>query len=531
MRPALLRSSLAALTLASVGLPTAFAQTTERVSVDSAGVQGNQLSALPARSADGRYVAFYSAASNLVPNDTNGLTDVFLHDTLGGQTIRVSVATSGLEGDGVCTGIAVSSNGRFVAFDSSSTNLVPGDTNTCYDIFVRDLLTSTTNRVSVTSAGVEGDGASGYPSISDDGRFVAFASESTNLVPGDSNQRSDVFTHDRLTGQTIRVSVSSAGVQANEASYHAAISADGRYVAFESLASNLVPGDSNAAKDVFLYDRQTGQCSRLSVNSAGAEASGDSYDVALSSDGRFAVFESLAPDLVTGDTNAAADVFLHDRQSGVTSRVSVDSAGVQGLAASQGPALSSDGRFVVFNSHATNLVPGDTNGFSDVFLKDVFTGQISRVSESSLGAQADGPNYHSCISADGSQIGFESRATNLVGGDTNGSADIFSHDRGSPAPSLAKSGACPGAVGLTISGATANGSVAILHGPAGTFVQPTPPCQGLTLGVNPPTLGTVVSADGFGTAALNFNAPPGVCGRSVQAVDVTTCVATNVIVL
>ena len=247
-----------------------------------------------------------------------------------------------------------------------------------------------TVRVSVDSAGGQADDSSILPAISADGRFVAFASKAGNLVPGDSNGTFDIFVHDRQTGATERVSVDSAGAQGNNNSAFPAISADGRFVAFVSEASNLVAGDTNGAEnafagsDVFVHDRATGQTERMSVDSAGGQANNNFIEsTAISADGRFVAFVSAASNLVPGDTNGTLDVFVPDRHTGATERVSVDSAGGQAnspFLAVGGLAISADGRLVAFDSLASNLVPGDTNGTLDVFVPDRHTGATERVS-------------------------------------------------------------------------------------------------------------------------------------------------------
>ena len=341
---------------------------TTRVSVASDGAQGNGDSGQPVISADGRFVAFYSSASNLVPGDTNGVEDVFVHDRLTGQTARVSVASDGAQGNGPSWGPSISADGRFVAFESRASNLVPGDTNDTTDVFVHDRLTGQTTRVSVASDGREGNSYSWLARISADGRFVVFTSDASNLVPGDTNGTWDVFVHDRQTGQTTMVSVASDGTPGNGRSIGVSISGDGRFVAFESEASNLVAGDTNGTWDVFVHDRLTGQTTRVSVASDGAQGADSSSGGELSAHGRFVVFFSFASNLVPGDTNERMDVFVHDRQTGETTIVSVASDGAQGNANSSGAAISADGRFVVFTSKASNLVPGDTNGTWDVFV-------------------------------------------------------------------------------------------------------------------------------------------------------------------
>ncbi|MFN5855906.1 MAG: DUF4347 domain-containing protein, partial [Pseudanabaenaceae cyanobacterium] len=289
-----------------------------------------------------------------------------------GDTQRVSVATGGIQATGG-SGInpSISSDGRYVAFSSNATNLVTGDTNAVPDIFVHDRQTNTTQLVSVATNGTQANNASSTPSISSDGRYVVFASDTTNLVAGDTNGLLDIFVYDRQTNTTQRVSVDSSGNQANNYSYTSSISSDGRYVAFESYADNLVAGDTNNTGDIFVYDRQTNTTQRVSVDSSGTQAGSSSYNPSISSDGRYVAFASDATNLVEGDTNGLTDIFVYDRQTNTTQRVSVDSSGNQAIAnfgGSYTPSISSDGRYVAFASDATNLVEGDTNGLRDIFV-------------------------------------------------------------------------------------------------------------------------------------------------------------------
>ena len=272
---------------------------------------------------------------------------------------------------------------------------MPGDTNDTQDVFVRNRQTGTTRRVSLGPGGAQGDSSSSKSALSADGRFVAFTSNARNLVPGDTNDTQDVFVRNRQTGMTRRVSLGPGGGQGNGSSGGSALSADGRFVAFQSDASNLVPGDTNGAADVFVRDRQTGTTRRVSLGPGGAQAGGDNCcsPVALSADGRFIAFESKAANLVPGDTNLAADVFVRDRQTGMTRRVSPGPGGGQGDGSSAQPALSADGRFVAFYSEAANLVPGDTNGAADVFVRDRQIGTTRRVSLGPGGAQGDGGSF------------------------------------------------------------------------------------------------------------------------------------------
>jgi len=243
--------------------------------------------------------------------------DVFVHDSVTGVTTRVSVDSSGNQGDSDSGGSSISSDGRYVAFNSYASNLVAGDTNGMPDVFVHDTVTGETTRVSVDSSGNQGNGHSYSPSISSDGRYVAFDSEATNLVAGDTNGWYDIFVHDTMTGETIRVSVGSSGNQGNYISFSPSISSDGRFVAFQSLATNLVAGDTNGVWDVFVHGTVTGVTSRVSVGSSGNQGDGDSRFPSISSDGRYVAFDSLASNLVPGDIGVR-DVFVHDRQGAVT---------------------------------------------------------------------------------------------------------------------------------------------------------------------------------------------------------------------
>jgi Tol biopolymer transport system component len=222
--------------------------------------------------------------------------------------------------------------------------------------------------VCTSSRGAQGNGFSGGVSISADGRYVAFSSDSSTLVAGDTNGTFDVFVHDRQTGTTTRVSVGPGGRQAERGGGSAAISADGRYVAYYSSDPGLVSGDTNGQEDVFVRDQRTGAVERVSKSSRGVQSNGFSYNPAISADGRYVAFGSDASNLVPGDTNGAHDIFVHDRRTKATTRVSVGPGGRQANGQSLSPVISADGGVVAFTSQATNLVPGDTNGEGDVFV-------------------------------------------------------------------------------------------------------------------------------------------------------------------
>ncbi|MCL4465455.1 MAG: hypothetical protein M1389_05400 [Chloroflexi bacterium] len=404
--------------------------TTTRASVASDGTQGDAYSYTGSISADGTYVAFHSYASTLVPGIYGG---VFVHNRATGETSYVSVGFDGTPANNASRSPSISADGRYVAFESLASNLIMVDNNGYWDIFVYDRQTGQMERVSVSSGGAQANNNSGHAAISADGRYVAFESYATNLVAGDSNRYRGIYVHDRQTHQTTRVSVASDGSLPDASSRNPSISADGRYVAFESLASNLVTADSNGYWDIFVYDRQMGQTERVSVSSGGAQANNNSGHAAISADGRYVAFESLAANLVAGDSNGYPDIFVHDRQTNETARVSVGFDGSQSNSGSYAPAISADGRYVTFSSIATNLISDDTNAHEDVFVRDRLLGNTSRVSLASNGAQGNGDSEGAAISGDGRYVAFMSSASTLVDGDTNGAIDVFVRDQGAEA--------------------------------------------------------------------------------------------------
>lgn len=446
-RPAGLVVLLLAILLATPAIPVGGAAgpspmprpgTTVRLSVASDGTEGNDMSYFAVVSADGGTVAFSSRASNLVPGDTNGAEDVFVLTRAAALVQRASVSTSGAQANGLSGGrLSISADGRFLAFTSEASNLVPGDTNGRTDVFVRDLAAGTTERVSLTSAGGQSSAGSSVPSISADGRFVVFDTTAA-LVPEDTNLNFDVYERDRLLGTTRLVSTNNEGTVGDDDSSYPTISADGRFVAFDSWTTNLIEGSDVKGvdiADVFVRDMVTGTIDRASAATDGTQADDDSRFGALSADGRFVAFWSWAKNLVPDDGNAATteDVFVRDRLAGTTERVSVDSAGAQGSGASSlaAPAISLDGRFVAFATSVAGLVAGDSNGLFDVFVRDTLLRTTERVSVSTAGGEGDGATYSvPSISGDGRFVAFGSLATNLVPADTNGAYDVFLHDRG-----------------------------------------------------------------------------------------------------
>jgi len=430
----------------------AAAQETTRASVDSAGVEGDAASGITgaALSADGNVVGFESTADNLVAGDTNGTWDIFVHDRTSGATKLVSVDSTGLQGDAPSFAVSLSQDGQLVAFTSVADNLVPGDKNSVGDVFVRDRATGVTERVSVDSAGAEAKGWSGDlgMAITPDGQFVVFDSSAKNLVAAGTHVV-DIFVHDRSTGATELVSVDSSGIEADGDCSWPAISADGSIVAFLSAADNLVTGDTNGIVDLFVHDRTTGLTERVNVDSAGTEANDAANSPSLSADGRTVAFDSAADNLVAGDVNKSGDVFVHDCATGTTELVSVDSGGVQGDLPSQFALLSADGTSVAFHSAADNLVAGDSNGKVDVFVHHRATGSTVRASVRTNGNQGNGDSFLWGTSADGTVVAFTSSANHLVTGDNNGVSDVFVHELCSTAASWANYGAgFPGTNGV-----------------------------------------------------------------------------------
>jgi hypothetical protein len=287
------------------------------------------------------------------------------------ETIRVSVDSLGVESDANSLCPSISANGQAVAFSSLASNFVPGDTNGSYDIFLRDMASSTTTLISRGTTGSPADSSSFSPSVSADAHIVAFASFATDLISVDTNGLLDVFVFDATITTITRVSVGPMGLQGNGESGAPAISANGRYVLFQSAASNLVSDDTNNKYDVFVHDRVTGVTTRASMAPGGSEGNGDSFAGAISADGAVVAFYSYASNLVSGDSNGVSDVFVRDMVTGVTKRVSVASSGAQGRFGSLFASLSADGQIVAFRSDASNLVLGDTNGSADIFVHDI----------------------------------------------------------------------------------------------------------------------------------------------------------------
>ncbi len=461
-------SCAAAIAAAWVPVERAAAQATSRASVDGGGFQGDFDSGPAVVSADGRFVAFASTASNLSGADMNFASDVFVHDRATGQIELISVDSAGVQANFDSVSPAISADGRFVAFASLASNLDPNDMNGTWDVFLRDRTAGVTTMVSVDSAGVQGNLDATNPAISAGGRFVAFQSYSSNLVADDTNGLQDIFVHDTQTGSTTRASVDSSGIEGDGESITPSISDNGLLVAFASGSTNLVPlgSDGNGAFDVFVHDFGTFQTVIASVADAGFAGNSDSLNPTITPDGGAVSFTSFATQLVAGDTNGAGDIFVRDLFGGTTERVSVATGGAQGNGGSVAGAIAAGGRFVGFRSNASNLVAGDTNFAQDVFVHDRQTGTTTRASVNSAGAQADDASSSVSISGDGLVVAFTSAATNLVLGDTNFASDVFVRDREPCADGTVNAGAGPVADVLSV-----NGSFRVATIPARTLVQ------------------------------------------------------------
>jgi TolB protein len=391
------------------------APSTVRISVSSASVEANAASGRGgvAISADGRYVVFLSDASDLVAGDGNGVADVFVRDMRLNTTERISVSSAEVEGDDASSAeaLAISPGGRFVTFTSDATNLAPGNDDSgcapepCPDVYIRDRTAGTTRML------VPFDGAPQPVRmiLSAGARFFAF----------DVPELGAVVRCRRSSLKCVQASVLPPSIKVDEAdpnAYLGGISSGGRFVLFRKLGFREPMSVSGGG--VFLRDVVSHTTHIVTANPRDLAN-------ALSPQGRFSLFTSWSSKLVKHDTNRRADVFVRDRVTGVTYRISVSSGGRQSNGSSVGIAISSGGRYCLFSSTATNLVEGDSNGQTDLFLRDRRLGTTVRIDVSTSGSQPNGPVRFSALSANGRWTVFGSPATNLVAGDTNAVRDVF----------------------------------------------------------------------------------------------------------
>jgi Tol biopolymer transport system component len=420
------------ITLLACAAPIAGAQTTTRESVDSNGFEVAEGGAMPAISADGRHVAFVSHTTELVPGFGNGVRQLYTRDRQTGVVLPVSVDLQGGVASGTVELIqhSMSADGSIIVFSGAADDLVAGDDNNTYDVFVRDVAAGVTELASVSSSGAQGNGFSTWASVSADGRYVCFESNATNLVAVDSNgSLPDVFVHDRVTGATEIVSLKTSGAQLITLDGVPEISPDGSTVTFGSHDVDVVPGDQNLTSDVFVRDLVHGVTERVSLADDGGEANGGSFTSSMSNDGRFVVFMSSADNLVSGDSNGQQDTFVRDRVAGTTVRADVGLAGEElGTGSPYSPStISSDGRYVAFVTFEP-IVPGDGLTFTDVFVRDLVLSQTLCASCRPNGQVGNRPSRAPVLSGDGRFVAFESEAKNLVIDDTNGSPDVLVRD-------------------------------------------------------------------------------------------------------
>ena len=412
---------------------TTAVQNIVRISTAADGSEANGGSGGPVFSPDGTMVAFSSHASNLVPGDTNGTVDIFVKTLATGAIERISVAADGSQANDYSAESVFSPDGTKVAFTSDASNLVPDDTNGVRDIFVKTLATGAIERISVAADGSQANEYSLSPVFSPDGTKVAFSSYASTLVPGDTNGTSDLFVKSLVTGAIERISVAVDGSQASGNSVSPVFSPDGTKVAFASNASNLVPDDTNDDWDILVKTLATGAIERISVAANGSQASGSSHEPIFSPDGTKIVFWSYASNLVPDDTNRTYDVFVKTLATGAIERISVAADGSQANNGGLYPIFSPDGTKVAFSSRASNLVPGDTNNDDDTFIKSLATGAIERISADD-GITTNYGNYDLAFSPDGTNVAFNSSTGNIVPGDTNGLDDVFIAELGESPP-------------------------------------------------------------------------------------------------
>jgi Tol biopolymer transport system component len=355
----------------------------------------------------------------------------------------VSVNSSGEPGNNRSYGPSFSANGAFVAFESLASNLTEGDANNVSDVFLRDRASGTTLRVSAPPSG-DSNGSSYRPSISADGGFVAFCSRSSNLVTDDANDVADAFLWERATGSISRVGVPVAGATASDGCLRVSLSSDAAIVAFAAV--------TGGSAGVFVHDRVAETTAAIVPEGNGPSGAGG---VSISGDGRLVAFDSVATNLIADDSNRSRDVFVHDREAGTTSRVSVRTSGSQlpGDSGSSGVSVSRDGRFVVFGSTARGVVPGDSNGHEDVFRRELTTGQTLIASVNVFGQSANNSSYSPSVSADGLVVAFTSMAANIVAGDGNRQPDVFV--RGTEFPAVAGDSSGPEETGAPAEESTA----------------------------------------------------------------------------
>jgi Tol biopolymer transport system component len=421
-----------------------------------AGVAGQSDSLHPSSSADGRYIAFESGAANLDSDNNPAVQDVFVRDTQASTTTLVSRATgaAGVGGDQGSSFASISADGRYVVFESDADNLDADSNDAVLDVFVRDTQANTTTLVSRAAgvAGAVGGDRSENASISADGRYVAFQSDADNLDPDSNDAKSDVFVRDTQANTTTLVSRAAgvAGTVGDDNSRVPSISGDGRYVAFDSFADNLDAESNDAFNNVFVRDTQANTTTLVSRAAGPAGAVGDSHSgiPAIAGDGRYVAFESLADNLDSDGNDSVSDIYVRDTQAGTTTLASraTGAAGAAGDGNSNGASISADGRQVAFRSAADNLDSDSSDGVDDVFARDTQANSTTLLSRAAgaTGTIGDDVSFEPSISADGMFVAFTSNADQLDPDSNDAFLDIFLRELGPAAAIPPEGGGQPG---------------------------------------------------------------------------------------
>jgi len=511
-------------------VPAAFGQldVVERINLSTAGVQADDWSHSPVVSDDGRYLAFYSSATNLVLGDTNGIGDIFHHDRVTGITTRCSVSSSGIQADKASGGAAISWDGRYVAFATVSDLFDPLDQNGTTDVYLHDTVTQTTELVSIGHFGNQGNDYSNDPALNFDGSIVVFSSSASNLVTFDLNNEQDIFLRDRNLGKTKGISRTVLDTQTDAWSNGPSVSSDGRYVAYSTSASNIGLGDTTSDADTYVYDTLLNVTVLATVKEDGSQIPSDCGSAPISADGGFIAFQSSGFQVTADDTNSTDDVFVRDLALGTTELASQASDGTQTWFHNNfKTSISEDGRYISWWTRSSVYLSGDTNGMVDVYVRDRQAGVTELVSSQSSGAMGNGESNGGDMSPDGRFIVYVSTSTDLVQGDTNGLHDIFLVDRhlgtlaldvvGNQAGQLAQfvltggTPSAPAVIGWNLGKQDITGSV-----------------NGL-ISLGPGFLVFIVNLDIAGNRSFPITIPPSFVGQEIwlQSIDVTTGLLSN----
>jgi uncharacterized repeat protein (TIGR01451 family) len=487
--------------LAAATDATAAPGETTLASTSDVGVKSNGSSFDAVISEEGSRVAFYSSATNLDPADSDTINDTYVKDVVTGDIVLASTSDAGVKGNAAAVVPDISADGTRVAFYSHANNLDPGDTDFLADIYVKDLLTGDIVLVSTSDAGVKGNRDSFVPTISADGRSVAFYSSANNLDPGDGDLLPDIYVKDLLTGDIVLASTSDTGVKGNNESFLPAISGDGGSVAFGSAARNLDPADTDTTEDIYVKDLLTGDIVLASTSDAGLKGNASSVEATVSADGVRVGFGSFAANLDPADIDHDRDIYVKDISTGDITLASASDAGVKSNAGSFRPNISADGRRVAFDSNGANLDPVDVDPTLDAYVKDLVTGDVALASASDAGDKGSGHSIGPTLSDDAMRVAFSSNATNLEPADQDSLSDIYVKEHAQADLSLVKSDSAdrvPTGTNLTYTLMVANSGPDVVRG---VIVMDSLPAS-VTFVSAAPTQGTCAHSDGAVRCAL-----------------------------